>query len=308
MQEFFSTQSLGAGGVRHRWDQIINGTYRGLHVDRLGEDFEAQLLKWRIGGCTLSWPRAKAVVLERWRHEQGTSHRTIVMHLQHRGSTTLLHRGNRLHLEPGHLAFCAGNEYSRVEARNQHEVLVVEFGLDQIRTLVPDIDDRLAIRYSADRPLARTLHSAILSFWRDGAPSICDRSQAALETALCALTAGALNDTACAEQARASTLAARLAASVAARFHNPHLTIGQVARKLGVTPRALQLTMARVNTTPQEFIRDYRLERAQEMLRHHPERRITQIAYDVGFSDSGYFTRCFQKKYGMTPRVYRARN
>jgi AraC-like DNA-binding protein len=31
---------------------------------------------------------------------------------------------------------------------------------------------------------------------------------------------------------------------------------------------------------------------------------ITQIAYDSGFSDSAYFSRCFQKTYGLSPRNY----
>ena len=32
---------------------------------------------------------------------------------------------------------------------------------------------------------------------------------------------------------------------------------------------------------------------------------ITEIAYSVGFRDAGYFSKCFRKKYGKTPKEYR---
>ena len=35
------------------------------------------------------------------------------------------------------------------------------------------------------------------------------------------------------------------------------------------------------------------------------DRTITDIAFDCGFSDSNYFTRCFRKTMEMTPKQYR---
>lgn len=52
--------------------------------------------------------------------------------------------------------------------------------------------------------------------------------------------------------------------------------------------------------TPTQFIRDIRLHEAQKLLKE-ADLNISEIAYQVGFRDPNYFTRMFQKKYGMSP-------
>ena len=53
------------------------------------------------------------------------------------------------------------------------------------------------------------------------------------------------------------------------------------------------------------FIRGYRLRVAREMLLHDDyTRNITQIAYNAGFNDPKYFTRCFTKEFGFSPSEF----
>ncbi|MDR1762807.1 MAG: response regulator [Dysgonamonadaceae bacterium] len=54
-----------------------------------------------------------------------------------------------------------------------------------------------------------------------------------------------------------------------------------------------------------QFIRNYRLNIAYELLTRNRITRsmnISEIAYDVGFNDPKYFTRCFSKRYNLAPR------
>lgn len=54
-----------------------------------------------------------------------------------------------------------------------------------------------------------------------------------------------------------------------------------------------------------QFIRNYRLNMAKEMLSSKTgNRNITEIAYAVGFNDPKYFTRCFTKMFGVSPSTY----
>lgn len=55
------------------------------------------------------------------------------------------------------------------------------------------------------------------------------------------------------------------------------------------------------------FIRRIRLNRATELLQNS-ELNITEIAYEVGFNDSGYFSKSFIHEFGLTPRDYREKH
>jgi AraC family L-rhamnose operon regulatory protein RhaS len=62
-----------------------------------------------------------------------------------------------------------------------------------------------------------------------------------------------------------------------------------------------------VNTSPMETLTRWRLACAAELLRREPDKPITTIALEVGFSTSQYFASKFRKQYGMSPREWRGR-
>jgi len=55
--------------------------------------------------------------------------------------------------------------------------------------------------------------------------------------------------------------------------------------------------------TPNEFIHEIRLKSATQLLEQH-KINISQVSYKVGFKNPKYFSKCFQKKYGITPTQY----
>lgn len=58
-----------------------------------------------------------------------------------------------------------------------------------------------------------------------------------------------------------------------------------------------------VNQSPIELLRSVRMKRAAQLLLSEAY-NITQISYMIGFSDPRYFSTCFKKQYGTTPREY----
>lgn len=59
-----------------------------------------------------------------------------------------------------------------------------------------------------------------------------------------------------------------------------------------------------VGVTPMAYLTRYRIARAKDLLTS-TTKRVTEIAYEVGFSDSPYFARVFQRETGVSPSAYR---
>jgi signal transduction histidine kinase/DNA-binding response OmpR family regulator len=65
----------------------------------------------------------------------------------------------------------------------------------------------------------------------------------------------------------------------------------------------LRKLKALTNQTTVEFIREYRLQRASEML-EQGERSVSDVAFAVGIESLSYFTKTFQEKFGCLPSEY----
>jgi AraC-like DNA-binding protein len=57
-------------------------------------------------------------------------------------------------------------------------------------------------------------------------------------------------------------------------------------------------------TSPNQYIKSKRLEKAMDLI-SHTEMRISDIAYDCGFNDLGYFSKSFTSEFGKAPTAFR---
>ncbi|MFO1060038.1 MAG: helix-turn-helix domain-containing protein [Dongiaceae bacterium] len=80
----------------------------------------------------------------------------------------------------------------------------------------------------------------------------------------------------------------------------------EVARLAGISLRSLQRSLAAGGLSFSELLREARLERAIELMRH-PAQRMTDIGLELGYSDAANFTRAFRRWTGCSPRAYRRR-
>ena len=59
-----------------------------------------------------------------------------------------------------------------------------------------------------------------------------------------------------------------------------------------------------LNQSPNEFIRFTRLNIAANILRNNKEKNIAEVAFEVGFKDPSYFSRCFKKQFDISPKDF----
>lgn len=117
-------------------------------------------------------------------------------------------------------------------------------------------------------------------------------------------------DTLPGDRALSATASARLDLAlkdIAERFEDPMLTVVGVARRQCISARYLQRLIETTGTSFTMRLNELRLQRALVLLTS-PEgrdRRISDIALAVGFSDLSHFNRLFRARFGDTPTAVR---
>ena len=90
-------------------------------------------------------------------------------------------------------------------------------------------------------------------------------------------------------------------------YKNSDYDVEGFAASMGISKTLLnQKLQSLVGQSVAKFISNYRLQKAQQLVtlnRQSKNMNVSEIAYEVGFNDPKYFSRCYQKKYGVLPKV-----
>jgi signal transduction histidine kinase/DNA-binding response OmpR family regulator/ligand-binding sensor domain-containing protein len=85
---------------------------------------------------------------------------------------------------------------------------------------------------------------------------------------------------------------------------DPQFSVDNLVSKLAVSRAQLYRKFSSIlGEKPNEFIRKYRIKRAAELIRKDFG-NITEIAFEVGFNNLSYFSKCFKNVYKITPHEY----
>jgi signal transduction histidine kinase/DNA-binding LacI/PurR family transcriptional regulator/AraC-like DNA-binding protein len=149
---------------------------------------------------------------------------------------------------------------------------------------------------------ARPLDDADLARLQRGVAGILAKGLFSIEETISHITA------ALQRQRRLSSQTRRLVHRALAFMHEHYaeaLSRDLIAAHVGVNENYLsECFQAEMGLAPMTYLTRYRISRARTLL-EQSDAAITAIAIAVGFNDSAYFSRVFQREVGMSPRAYR---
>lgn len=150
-------------------------------------------------------------------------------------------------------------------------------------------------------------HGATVSASNDGTSMVVSVSFPATATPARSTSATASqqgNTPPPAAESQDARLLAKITGAVEAHIADSDFNVTRLQETLGLGSKLLYRKVKQMTgKTPVEFIRHIRMQRAAMLLREG-KFSVSEVMYMVGYSNSSYFSKCFQKAYGITPADY----
>jgi len=235
----------------------------------------------------------------------------LVLVIMRSGAGTVEQNGRATDVHAGEVALTANGETATFTGHSRTQVINLRLSRDMLSPSVPDLGGHLLAPIVKDGPALQMLkrYAEILNDAPALATAELRRAVAIHMHDLAILALGARGDAAAVAAAR-GVRAARLHAikrDVLDNLARHDLSVAAVAARQGVTTRYVHLLFEGEELSFSEFVLAQRLARAHRRLTDPRlgTRKISAIAYEVGFGDLSYFNRSFRRRYGATPSEVR---
>jgi DNA-binding response OmpR family regulator/nitrogen-specific signal transduction histidine kinase len=95
--------------------------------------------------------------------------------------------------------------------------------------------------------------------------------------------------------------------TIEANISNPDFSVELLSDEMGMSSAHLYRKLKSLtHLSANEIIKKYRLKKASILLKNK-EGNISEIMYEIGFSNLSYFSKCFRNEFGVTPKEYQRR-
>lgn len=303
----FATSSLPQSQRLRYWNELAERIYAGTYVNADG-NFHGRMLTWNLDELQMIRPSGGRSLVGR--REGRLDKDNIILHRMSRGRC--LHRqGNAsCELEAGDFVLASAGRGYEIDL-DEHELMVIEFPRAPLMERFGDLDTMLTRRIrGANLASGRIFSDFLHSIWRQADDFIpgSEPWSHGITDAFYDLLVMVLNEESRSNEggAGSQSLRRQLVAFIEANLEDPDLRSQSMADAVSASIRTVQNCFAAMGTTPSAYVLDLRLQRAADRMTADPRATITAIAFDLGFNDSAYFSRCFRQKFGKSPREWRA--
>lgn len=88
-------------------------------------------------------------------------------------------------------------------------------------------------------------------------------------------------------------------------YSRTNICLENIAKKVYVNPSYLSSIFKKeIGISLVEYLTRYRMEKAKKLMNSSPNKLVSDIASQVGYSDPYYFSKCFKKIHGVSPSQY----
>jgi AraC-like DNA-binding protein len=285
---------------------MMAGVYRGMRITA-NREIAASWSHCSLGAVRLADVQSQKALVQRWgtdpRSGSGSGSERFHFLVPKRGHFFISQRGYSATVRAGDLTMFSANEPYQIVVTDWNESLVIDCPLKALA-----IPPHQAVAQCLDgaRPAVQMLCSFLRSLLRQGWPQTPDEEDLeALGEALLKLVGRCLGLRP-QEASECTGLRERVLAFVTKNIADSALRTAMIAQALSLSPRSVQNVFATMATTPTAFILSKRLSAAAEILERGDDfGSVTDLAFDLGFNDSGYFARRFKMRFAVSPCQYR---
>ncbi len=278
----------------------------------IGEDVvQANIQASYSSGVGLSHARMSALTLQN-RADVAPKKRKFYAYIANQPQSVTVGDDTTLHVQPQELLILSSDMPCQIMTSRAYTTTSLVIDADLFTEYVPDYQGLIARRLSFPFGLRDILHSTLDSCVAiSTAGKFADAGPRVARSFLELLAVISQQDPEAALPKLSTSLDIRRAqvkAFIERYYTLPDLTIAEVAHRLQLTTRYVQLAFAGEGITPSEYLRQCRIEACAKELRDmkHSHRSITDIAFSNGFNSSSHFSTEFRRIHGVSPRIWRS--
>ena len=303
----YSTEDASAADRKRYWNAAVSETYFSLDLTFKNDpQFDGLLNNWNVGALSLSRLASDGLLYRRHKHhllqERDESYLITV---PERADVYFLQDGREAHCKPGqflversHLPY----DFSYVDP-NALWVLKVPCSVLRSRVVLPE---RLAsLSFDATRG-AGALFVDVMRLVASRLDEMDEQARTMSGRHLVDMLAMAVSADARALNPNVSSVQTahllRLENFIRLNLASPSLSPQTIADSCGISVRYLHQLFKGLGRSVSEWVKLQRLLMCNQMLRDPScRKKVSEIAYEWGFSDQAQFSRLYRAEFGMTP-------
>jgi AraC-like DNA-binding protein len=296
--ERFSTSLVPLQRRHLFWRELVAETFPGMTANA-PEGISAELARWSLGRIGLARARSDRARVSR---VASIDHaHNLVFHLQRRGQLTMICGDEAVTAGVGDIIIADDSRPYAIDISERNDCLILQVPAAMIGAELSPAGFHGQLLSGRDPNVAFLKHM-LEGLWTER--EMFDE----IEESIDGVVASAAR-IACNRRARPSQQDITPQSPVKYALNNlgdPALSTATISQATGLGARAVQKAFARYTAlTPTAFIAERRLGQAADLLAHDRSQSITDIAFEVGFSDSAFFSRCFRRRFGVPPSQWR---